>query len=336
MRKSNFLTSLICFLFLCAHTSFAQTCGSRQLDPGIASFLKIIGYKDLTLEQLRVMPIEQIKYVDIPLIAYPAEDVKRIKITADSIRILVFNPAHAKNLPVIIHYHGGGFISPLLHGLEQSLWLDAKTYGAVVFAVDYRVAPENKFPAAVNDSYSAFKWITSHATEFGGDTSRIALMGNSAGANLVAVISQKAMKEGLSKKIKLQVMNGLPADCRPENMERSVSYQENAKGYFQTKALCYFALETYAPGQFNNPEVSPILTEDLKGLPPAVIVNAEFDPLRDDGILYANKLRNSGVKVWEKCFPGQIHCLIGNLPNSPAMMEYAAIVKAAMAECFPK
>ena len=336
MGKSNFLASLICLLLLHAHTSFAQTCGSRQLDPGIASFLKLIGYKDLSLEQLRAMPIEQLKYVEIPLIPYPAEDVKRIKITPDSIPVLVFNPAHEKNLPIIIHYHGGGFISPLLHGLEQSLWLDAKTYGAVVFAVDYRVAPENKFPAAVNDSYNAFKWIASHATAFGGDTSRIALMGNSAGANLVAVIAQKAKKEGISGKIKLQVMNGLPVDCRPENMERSVSYQENAKGYFQTKALCYFALETYAPGQTNNPEVSPILTEDLKGLPPAVIVNAEFDPLRDDGILYANKLRNAGVRVWEKCFPGQIHCLIGALPNSPVMMEYAAIVKAAMNESFQK
>ena len=69
---------------------------------------------------------------------------------------------------------------------------------------------------------------------------------------------------------------------------------------------------------------------------PAVIVNAEFDPLRDDGILYANKLRNAGVRVWEKCFPGQIHCLIGALPNSPVMMEYAAIVKAAMNESFQK
>ena len=91
-------------------------------------------------------------------------------------------------------------------------------------------------------------------------------------------------------------MNGLPVDCSPQNMETSVSYQENAKGYWQTKAACYFAIELYAPGQYKNPEVSPILTEDLKGLPPAVIINAEFDPLRDDGILYAAKLR----KIWRK------------------------------------
>ena len=92
---------------------------------------------------------------------YPKEDVQTIKITRDSIPVLVFNP-----LPgiifVIIHYHGGGFISPLVKGLEQSLWQDAKTYEAIVFAINYRVAPEHKFPVAVNDSYEAFKWISKY------------------------------------------------------------------------------------------------------------------------------------------------------------------------------
>jgi acetyl esterase len=117
-------------------------------------------------------------------------------------------------------------------------------------------------------------------------------------------------------------------------MESSASYHENAKGYFQTKAACYFAIETYAPGQYQNPEVSPILTEDLKGLPPAVIINAEFDPLRDDGILYAAKLRKNGVKVWDKCFAGQIHCLIGLPPDAAELKEYETIVKNAMKESF--
>ena len=336
MKKSILLIFLsLIFVFNCQEL-FAQTqsCGSRQLDPRVAYFLKMIGYEDHSIEQLRKIPIEQIKFAGPPTIPYPAADVQRIKITADSIPVLVFNPAHAQNLPVIINYHGGGFIMPLLPGLEHSLWQDAKTYGAIVFAVDYRVAPENKFPAAVNDSYNAFKWIAGHAGEFGGDTSRIALMGNSAGANLVAVITQKAKKDGISSKIKLQVMNGLPVDLNPQNMETSVSYQENAKGYFQSKADCYFALENYAPGQYNNPEVSPILTEDLKGLPPAVIINAEFDPLRDDGILYAAKLRKHGVKVWDKCFAGQIHMLLGLPPGAEQLLEFEAMVKTAMKESF--
>ncbi len=162
------------------------------------------------------------------------------------------------------------------------------------------------------------------------------MIGNSAGANLVTVITHRAKKEGISKRIKLQVLNGLPIDLSPQNMETSRSYQENAKGYFQTKALTYFAVETYAPGQYKNPEVSPILTEDLRDLPPAVIINAEFDPLRDDGILYANRLRQSGVKVWEKCFAGQIHCLIGLPANAEELKEFANLVKAAMKESFHK
>jgi acetyl esterase len=331
MRKIFFLILSISLVFT-SNESVAQTCGNRQLNPKIAGFLKIINYKDLSLEELRSLPIEQLKYAGPPAIPYPKEDMVRIKITKDSIPVLVFNPLHKDSLPIIIIYHGGGFIAPLIPSLEHSLWLDAQTYGAIVFAVDYRVAPEHQFPAAVNDSYNAFKWIATYGDELGGDTSRITIMGNSAGANLVAVIAQKAKKEKLASKIKLQVMNGLPADMSPQNMESSLSYQQNALGYFQTKAACYFALEKYAPGQYTNPEVSPILTKDLKGLPPAVIINAEFDPLRDDGILYANKLRQAGIKVWEKCFAGQLHCLIGLLPNDPEQKEYEMFIKNAMKE----
>lgn len=336
MRKlSVTIVAAFCFVTFDQH-SFAQPCGTRQLDPRVAGFLKLIGYQDLTLAQLRSLPIESIKFPPMPVFPYPKEDVKRFKITADSIPVLVFNPSHSSNLPIIINYHGGGFISPLVQGLENSLWQDAKTYSAIVFAVDYRVAPENKFPAAVNDSYNAFKWISEHGNELGGDTSRIVLMGNSAGANLVAVTTQKAKLNGIANRIKLHVMNGLPADLSPTNMESSISYRQNATGYFQTKAACYFALESYAPDQYNNKEVSPILTEDLAGLPPAVIVNAEFDPLRDDGILYAAKLRKFGVKVWDKCFPGQIHMLLGLPPGAKEIKEYEGLVKDAMKESFSK
>lgn len=334
MKKFLSLILLVIFVVVNQQLLVAQPCGTRQLDPRVAAFLKMIGNKDLTIEELRTIPIEQIRLTGPPPIPYPKEDVQRIKITADSIPVLVFNPSHANNLPVIINYHGGGFFLPLLKGLEYSLWQDAKTYGAIVFAVDYRVAPEHQFPAAVHDSYNAFKWIAAHAAEWGGDTSRIALMGNSAGANLVAVITQKAKKEGIHHKIKLQVLNGLPADLSPRNMETAVSYEENATGYWQTKAGCYFAIELYAPSQYNHPEVSPGLTEDLKDLPAAVIINAEFDPLRDDGILYAAKLRRAGVKVWDKCFAGQIHLLTGLPPTADELKEYQTMIKIAMKESF--
>jgi len=151
------------------------------------------------------------------------------------------------------------------------------------------------------------------------------------------VVAQKAKKEGIARKIKLQIMNGLPVDASPQNMETSASYQENAKGYMQTKASCYFSLETYAPGDaYKNPEASPILNEDLTDLPPAAIINAEFDPLRDDGIKYAAKLRRFGVKFWDKYFAGQIHCLVGLPSDAAELKEYDNLVITAMKKCFSK
>ena len=335
MRNDNPLLILL-IAGLLPFLGKAQKCGTRTLDPEIAGFLRIIGYQDLSLEQLRAMPIGQLKFPQIPLLPYPKEDVQRIKVTRDSIPVLVFNPLHKDNLPVIIHYHGGGFISPLVPGLEYSLWQDARNYEAVVFAVDYRVAPEHRFPAAVDDSYASFQWIAENAQRFGGDVNKIVLMGNSAGANLVAAITQRAKKAGIGNRIKLQVLNGLPADLRPQHMESSESYRQNASGYFQTKALCYFAVETYAPEQYNDPEVSPILAADFSGLPPALIVTAEFDPMRDDGPLYAAKLSAAGVKVREKCFAGQLHCLIGALPESKAQHEFVTLVKNAMSDHLSK
>ena len=335
MRNDNPLLILL-IAGLLPFLGKAQKCGTRTLDPEIAGFLRIIGYQDLSLEQLRAMPIGQLKFPQIPLLPYPKEDVQRIKVTRDSIPVLVFNPLHKDNLPVIIHYHGGGFISPLVPGLEYSLWQDARNYEAVVFAVDYRVAPEHRFPAAVDDSYASFQWIAENAQRFGGDVNKIVLMGNSAGASLVAAITQRAKKAGIGNRIKLQVLNGLPADLRPQHMESSESYLQNASGYFQTKALCYFAVETYAPEQYNDPEVSPILAADFSGLPPALIVTAEFDPMRDDGPLYAAKLSAAGVKVREKCFAGQLHCLIGALPESKAQHEFVTLVKNAMSDHLSK
>src|SRR6478735_1619625 len=109
MKRSMFIVILSIVLAFNSHELFAQACGTRQLDPRISSFLKMIGYQDLSLEQLRNLPIEQIKFAGPPLRPYPKEDVKRIKITADSIPVLVFNPSHTQNLPILINYHGGGF-----------------------------------------------------------------------------------------------------------------------------------------------------------------------------------------------------------------------------------
>jgi acetyl esterase len=211
-------------------------------------------------------------------------------------------------------------------------WKDAKTFHAIVFAIDYRVAPEHKFPTGFNDSYNSFKWITEHGKEFGGDPDRIIIMGVSAGANLTAAVSLKAKQEGIAQKIKLQVMN-CPVVDNPAHANLYPSMQQNANGYMLTQAGILFALETYADEKdHNNPAYAPILAKNLSGLPPAVMITAEFDPLRDQGIAYAEQLRKAGVKVWSQCFGGEIHCLIPAPDNGAATKTYQQIVSTAMNE----
>jgi acetyl esterase len=303
--------ALAVLLALCAYIpSLAQSCKTGVLDPRVKTFLSYMG-PELTLEQLRAVPIEVLKNAGPPEYKkLPEESVQRIRITADSIRVNVVKAVQGQNLPVIINYHGGGFISPLLPWMEYEALELSGRFNAVVFDVDYRVAPEYPFPVPVNDSYAAFKWISTHARQFGGDVNKIILIGNSAGANLVAMVSQKAKKEGLHRKIKLQVMN-CPVVDNPINHQKYPSYQENASGYMLTKANAFHGLEVYGGAAANhaNPELLPILATDVSGLPPAVIITAEFDILRDEGYSYAEKLRKAGVAVSYKCFPHQIHCL---------------------------
>ena len=314
----------------------AQSCSTGKVNPVVAGFLKGIPAGDFTLEEMKkTTNFEEYRKTGPPAIPFPVADVTRIKITSDSIPVSVFNPAHEKGLPIIVYFHPGGFIAPLTKGMEYMAWNDAKKFKAIVFAVDYRVAPEHKFPAAFNDSYNSFKWIIDHGIEFGGDTSRIIIMGISAGANLTAAVCQKAKQEGIGQKIKLQVMNS-PVVDKPANADLYPSMQQNANGYMLTKVGVLFALETYADQKYHNdPAYAPILAKNLSGLPPAVIITAEFDPLRDQGMAYADRLRKAGVKVWYQCFGGEIHCLIPAPDNGAAMKTYQQIVSAAMSEVMP-
>lgn len=304
------LFTLIIVTFLNAINSQAQSCKTGKLDPAVAGFLKSMPADNRTLDELRKsIDFKEFKNAGPPAKPYPSTDVERVKITADSIPVLIFNPAHTKGLPIVIYFHGGG-VAPLVPWMEYACWSEANRLKAIVFAVDYRVAPQYKFPAGVNDSYNAFKWISENGEKFNGDTGKIILKGESSGATLAAVICQKAKREGIANRIKLQVMN-CPSSDNPNNAQLYPSMQENATGYLLTTAFLLFVGETYADKKdYDNPEFAPILSKDLSGLPPAVLITAEFDPLRDQGAAYADRLRKANVRVWYKCFPGQIHALI--------------------------
>jgi len=336
MKKVIGLSVSFFFLILFAglrNTVIAQACLTGKLDPRAANFLKMIPPDNRSLEeQKKTTNFEELRKMGPPVVPYPATDVERIKVTVDSIPVLVFNPSHAKGLPIFVSYHAGGFISPLEPWMEYYFWYEAHTKNVIIFAVDYRVAPEYKFPKATEDAYSSFKWISEHGEEFGGDTSRIALTGWSSGANLVAVVSQKARKEGIEQRIKLQIMI-CPSTDNPDNSDQYPSMQQNSSGYFITKTNILFASSTYADHKdYNNPAFAPILSKDFSGLSPALIITAEFDPYRDQGTAYAEKLRKAGVKVWYKCFPGHIHSLMGLSLDSPEMKELDLLVLTVMKE----
>jgi acetyl esterase len=297
----------------------AQTCNAGRLDPRVAHALKTV------LRDLPGSPtasVEKIREVRIPVSPFPQGDLQMLKVTIDSIPIQVFNPLHTTGLPIIVYYHPGGFVTPLLPFMQYECWRQAKAFKAIVVAVDYRIAPEHPFPAAVDDSYNAFKWISANGQTFGGDTAKIVVEGLSAGGNLAAVVCQKALIDGISGHIKLQVLN-CPSTDNARNNARYNSFQQYASGYFQTKAFSEYTIQAYAPNEdLNNPEIGPINRQDLRGLPPALLLTAEFDPLRDEGQKYAGRLERAGVRVWSHCFPGQIHCLLG-LPSDSIELQLA-------------
>lgn len=337
MKKIMCLQALFTLIISFANYSgHAQPCESGVLNPMVAGFLKSMPADNRSLQELKSSTnFVEYRKIGPPPIPFPSEDIERIKLTSDSIPVSILNPTHGKGLPIIINYHGGGFIAPLTAGWEYMEWQDAKTFNAIVFAVDYRIAPDNKFPAAVNDCYNAFKWISENGEKFGGDTSRIALIGISAGANLAAVVCQKAKQNGISNRIKLQILNS-PVVDNPEHADKYPSMNQNENGYMLTKAGVLFALETYGNiKDYNNPEFAPILSKSLSGLPPTVMITAEFDPLRDQGIAYADVLTKAGVKVWHQCFAGEIHCLIATPDDGPHWKAYQQIILTAMGDTMP-
>lgn len=319
---------VILFIFACEPVR-AQECESGILDERVAETLRTV------LPDLKALPanasIEQIREVKIEArSSVPARDVESIKVTSDSIAVRVYNPHHQSNLPIIISYHPGGFVTPILPFMEYDFWRQAKTYGAIVVAVDYRVAPEHRFPTAVQDAYGAFKWVLSNGHRFGGDTSRIMLLGASAGGNLAAVVCHKAKQDGLAGRIRLQVLN-CPSTDNPLNHSKYPSYESYAAGYFITREFCLYYIGLYAPGvPLDNVEVAPIQNHDYSDLPPALVITAEFDPLRDEGREYALRLAAAGVPVQLKCFAGQIHCLVGLPPDAEELTEVDTLILTAM------
>lgn len=229
--------------------------------------------------------------------------------------IHIFTPEGKGPFPVMVYYHGGGFVIADTKTYEASPRALAKMANAIMVAVDYHQAPEHKFPAAPNDAYAAYEWTLAHAKEINGDPMRVAVGGESAGGNLATVVSMMAR----DKKAQMPVHQLLVYPVVSDDMTRP-SYVTNAAAKPLNKPMMAWFFKHYG-ADATNPYAVPIKATTLKGLPPATIIAAEIDPLLSEGKAYADKLKKDGVAVTYKEYTGVTHEFFGMGAVVPKAME---------------
>lgn len=219
------------------------------------------------------------------------------------VRIITPVAAGPGPLPVVLYFHGGGFVfgdSELIDPIIRTL---ANKSGCLVVSVDYRLSPESRYPAATEDAYAALKWVVDNAAEIGADPTKVAVSGDSAGGNLSTVACLMAKDRG-GPPVAFQVLIYPVTD---HAMDRP-SHKENAEGPILTKRDMHYFWDHYMPsGDRSEPYASPLRATDLSGLPPALVVTAEFDPLRDEGEEYGQRLTEAGVPTEVRRYDGMFH-----------------------------
>lgn len=245
------------------------------------------------------------------------------------IALRIYTPLESRDalLPGLVFFHGGGFVLGDLDTHDDLCRVLANQSGCRVVSVEYRLAPECCFPAAVEDCFAATQFVSVNAAAFGILADQIAVGGDSAGGNLAAVVTQLAKADG--PKIGFQLLIYPVTQLAGPELP---SMRENAKGYFLEKQSMDWFTRLYAPDAAHraDPRLSPLLAKDLSGLPPAYIVTAGFDPLRDEGKAYADALDAAGVSVTYVNYPGMIHGFFSMRGMIPKAREAVAAAAAAL------
>ena len=237
---------------------------------------------------------------------FHAED-RRIAGPGSGIAIRIYTPRElktAEKLPVLMWFHGGGFVIGSLDTHDSVCRMLSNRADCIVVAVDYRLAPESKFPAAVEDCEAALKWVALHAVEFGGDAACIAVGGDSAGANLATVIAILA-RDAAHPKLVFQLLIYPCTAPEPE----TASHHKFKEGYILTRnSITWFYRQYQRSGKdASDFRFAPLVHDDLSGLPPCLIIVAGYDPLRDEGVEYARKLIEAGNRARLSNYEGMIH-----------------------------
>ena len=282
------------------------------VDPQVAAFLQRVA--DLNAPPIYTLTPEQARRA-VPQITQPAESVatvenRRIDGPNGEIPVRIYTPYSAVQqagrgpVPLFVFYHGGGWIVGDLDSYEHLSRTIANAFDCIVVSVDYRLSPEHKFPQGVEDCYAATVWAFEHARSFGADPQRIIVSGDSAGGNLAAAVSLMARdRQGPPIAYQLLIYPVIACDFDTD------SYLQNATGYMLTRTAMQWYWEQYLPepAAAKNPYAAPLQAADLSRLPPAHVITAEYDPLRDEGETYAARLKAAGVPVTSKRYSGMIH-----------------------------
>jgi acetyl esterase len=235
----------------------------------------------------------------------------------------LYRPAGQRPLPTLLYFFGGGWVLGTIDtadGVSRTL---ANSSGTLVAVVGYRLAPEHPFPAAIDDCYAAVRWVAGHAAEIGADPARLAVGGDSAGGNLAAAVVLLARAGGPALAGQLLVYPNTDQNADDESMRAA-----DDPFLFNRHSVAWYRQHYLAdPADVANPLASPLRAESLAGLPPALVITAEYDPLRDQGEAYARRLADAGVHVELSRYPGMAHgffTMAGSVDASRAALEQAA------------
>jgi acetyl esterase len=248
------------------------------------------------------------------------------------IPVRIYTPTGSGPFPILVWFHGGGWVVGDLDAADPTARHLAVGAMCLVISVEYRLAPETKFPGAANDSYAATVWAAQHAARFNGDPARIAVGGDSAGGNLAAAVALMARdRRGPSLAFQLLVYPVTSPDFD------TASYRQNAEGYGLTRDAMRWYWDHYLqrPEDASNPYAAPLVAENLQGLPPALVITAECDPLRDEGEAFAKRLQAAGVPTTYSLYDGMMHGFFGMTAvldkGKQAMAEACAALQQAFA-----
>lgn len=298
------------------------------LDPQIAPLVDASNAAAAELPPIWEQTVEDRRagYQDLADIAGPGPDLDRVEdTTIAGVPCRVY--ANANPTGILMFVHGGGYVIGDLDTHDQPCRQLALESGATVVAVHYRLAPEDPFPAGIDDAWSVMQALDSDRESYGAD-SKLAVTGDSAGGNFSAVLAIMARDAGIDLAAQLMVYPAV--DCNDE----SPSMTENGEGYLLTSETMDWFLHNYAPDPLDW-RASPLLAESHAGLAPALVITAQYDPLRDQGIKYVEKLRAAGVDVTHTNYDGMVHAFFQLSPvcdaGKAAITEVATAAKAALA-----